>query len=318
MCTLSIGAGTAAGAFGSTIGGAAASGAAAGAAGGAASYLTASSLHGSALSGGGQFGWGGLGKAMVIGGVGGALGGGAGTAAGGEFLGAMTGGVSGASGSYAAGLAFGAEFSTESLLFSIGGGIAGAVAGYGVSQGFGPGRQKRAPSATVIGEINKWEARKMIVKAQRVLGQTFEARYDPELRSADGMMSLRGVWIGRSGLSSVATLKSTLGHEGDHVKQLRNRNLADPKKAAAVIMNELEAYTNELNNAEVSGLSENEIVGVKRRRTGYISDLIDLARGSDDNQAAAAKYYLGQYRERIFVLRPQDLYKGRIPGWAKE
>ncbi len=132
-----IGAGTAGGAFGSTIGGGAVSGAVAGAAGGAASYVTASALHGSALSGGGRFSWGGLGRAMAMGAVGGAIGGGAGVAAGGEFLGAMTGGVSGAGGGYATGLAFGAEFSTESLLFSIGGGIAGAVAGYGVGRPLG-------------------------------------------------------------------------------------------------------------------------------------------------------------------------------------
>jgi hypothetical protein len=167
------------------VGSAAVSGATAGAAGGAASFLTASALHGSALSTGGRFSWGGLGRAMAMGAVGGAIGGGAGVAAGGEFLGAMTGGVSGAAGGYGMGLAFGAEFSTESLLFSIGGGVAGAVAGSTVGRQLGNAIEDRSQGPISYYDNDgqcaigpNWEAIQLAKEHHRAEGNVSEVELD--------------------------------------------------------------------------------------------------------------------------------------------
>lgn len=106
-------------------------------------------------------------------------------------------------------------------------------------------------------------------------------RYDPNVRG-EGETSKDGkVKIGEDAFSNPGWLASSKLHEYIHTDQAKNETWNETAKGTGI--NECEAYDKEIENAEKSGLSEDEINGIKKRRKAYYDAL------STENKAKVDK-----------------------------
>lgn len=108
-----------------------------------------------------------------------------------------------------------------------------------------------------------------------------EPEYDPSIRG-EGETSPDGkVKIGEEAFSDPGWLASTKLHEFAHADLAKNGTW--PKTDKGVNMRECEAYDKEIENAEKSGFSKEQIDEVKKRRKSYYDAL------SDDNKKKVDK-----------------------------
>ena len=97
-----------------------------------------------------------------------------------------------------------------------------------------------------------------------------DIKFDPSL-GPDAIVKDGVLTLGPDAFKSPGYLASTLGHEGVHIQQAKDGRLINTNQGR--YMNEVEAYSWEINHAKDNALTDGEITPLSRRRDDFYDRL---------------------------------------------